>query len=123
MPRLARHSFTLSSGHRVGLIVSGRGVPLVVVHGFTAEGFLYAQTLQRLVDTGFKVVAIDMAGHGGTQGLPLSGGHLGDYAALDGPGGGGARHPQGRVRRPLDGWAGRRPAGRRSDPSRPSPRC
>ena len=84
MPRLARHSFTLSSGHRVGLIVSGRGVPLVVVHGFTAEGFLYAQTLQRLVATGFKVVAIDMAGHGGTQGLPLSGGHLGDYAALMG---------------------------------------
>ena len=84
VPRLARHSFTLSTGHRVGLIVSGRGVPLVVVHGFTAEGFLYAQTLQRLVDTGFKVVAIDMAGHGGTQGLPLSGGRLGDYAALMG---------------------------------------
>jgi pimeloyl-ACP methyl ester carboxylesterase len=83
-PRLARHSFTLSTGHRVGLSVSGRGVPLVVVHGFTAEGFLYAQTLQRLVAKGFKVVAIDMAGHGGTQGLPLSGGHLGDYAALMG---------------------------------------
>ncbi|HEX7442777.1 MAG TPA: alpha/beta hydrolase [Acidimicrobiales bacterium] len=83
-PRLARHSFTLSDGHRVGLAVSGRGVPLVVVHGFTAEGFLYAQTLQRLVDKGFKVVAVDMAGHGGTQGLPLSGGHLGDYAHLMG---------------------------------------
>ena len=75
---------TLASGHRVGLTVSGRGVPLVVVHGFTAEGFLYADTLARLVATGFKVVAIDMAGHGGTQGLPLSGGHLGDYAALMG---------------------------------------
>ena len=84
VPPLARHSFRLSSGHRVGLIVSGRGVPLVVVHGFTAEGFLYAQTLQRLVATGFKVIAIDMAGHGGTQGLPLSGGRLGDYAALMG---------------------------------------
>jgi pimeloyl-ACP methyl ester carboxylesterase len=74
----------LSSGHRVGLTVSGHGVPLVVVHGFTAEGFLYHDTLQRLVATGFKVVAIDMAGHGGTQGLPLSGGHLGDYAVLMG---------------------------------------
>jgi pimeloyl-ACP methyl ester carboxylesterase len=83
-PPLARRSFTLSSGHRIGLCVSGRGVPLVVVHGFTAEGFLYGETLQRLVETGFKVVAIDMAGHGGTQGLPLSGGHLGDYAALMG---------------------------------------
>ncbi len=83
-PTLARHSFDLASGHRVGLTVSGRGVPLVVVHGFTAEGFLYADTLARLVATGFKVVAVDMAGHGGTQGLPLSGGHLGDYAALMG---------------------------------------
>jgi pimeloyl-ACP methyl ester carboxylesterase len=84
VPPLARHSYALANGHRVGVIVSGHGVPLVVVHGFTAEGFLYAQTLQRLVATGFKVVAIDMAGHGGTQGLPLSGGHLGDYAALMG---------------------------------------
>ena len=81
-PRLARHSFTLSDGHRIGLAVSGRGVPLVVVHGFSAEGFLYAQTLHRLVTKGFKVVAIDMAGHGGTQGLPDSGARLGDYAEL-----------------------------------------
>jgi len=83
-PRLARHSFTLSNGHRIGLAVSGRGVPIVVVHGFTAEGFLYAQTLHRLVSKGFKVVAIDMAGHGGTQGLPLGGGYLGSYSALMG---------------------------------------
>jgi pimeloyl-ACP methyl ester carboxylesterase len=81
-PRLARHTFTLSDGHKVGLAVCGRGVPLVVVHGFTAEGFLYAQTLHRLVRKGFKVVAIDMAGHGGTQGLPSSGARLGDYSEL-----------------------------------------
>jgi pimeloyl-ACP methyl ester carboxylesterase len=81
-PRLARHTFTLSDGHRIGLAVSGRGVPLVVVHGFTAEGFLYAQTLNRLVHRGFKVVAIDMAGHGDTQGIPTTGGRLGDYADI-----------------------------------------
>lgn len=84
VPRLARHTFTLSDGHRIGLAVSGRGVPLVVVHGFTAEGFLYAQTLHRLVRKGFKVVAIDMAGHGSTQGLPSGVGRLGDYAELMG---------------------------------------
>lgn len=83
-PRLARHTFTLEDGHRIGLAVSGRGVPLVVVHGFTAEGFLYAQTLHRLVNKGFKVIAIDMAGHGGTQGLPHNAAHLGDYARLMG---------------------------------------
>jgi pimeloyl-ACP methyl ester carboxylesterase len=83
-PRLSRHTFMLSDGHRIGLAVSGRGVPLVVVHGFTAEGFLYAQTLHRLVNKGFKVIAIDMAGHGNTQGLPGTAGHLGDYAELMG---------------------------------------
>ena len=112
VPTLARHSFELANGHRVGLVVSGRGVPLVVVHGFTAEGFLYADTLRRLVATGFKVVAVDMAGHGGTQGLPLSGGHLGDYAALMAPGARRAGHPPGGDRRPLDGRSGHGPAGR-----------
>jgi pimeloyl-ACP methyl ester carboxylesterase len=83
-PRLSRHTFMLSDGHRIGLAVCGRGVPLVVVHGFTAEGFLYAQTLHRLVNKGFKVIAIDMAGHGNTQGLPGTAGHLGDYSELMG---------------------------------------
>src|SRR5262249_60743971 len=73
-PRLARHSFLLSNGHRIGLSVSGRGVPPVVVPGFSAAGFLYAQTLHRLASKGFKVAAIDMAGQGGTPGLPLRGG-------------------------------------------------
>ncbi len=81
-PRLARHTFTLDDGHKVGLAVSGRGVPLVVVHGFSAEGFLYAQTLNRLVRTGFKVIAIDLAGHGDTDGLPVLGETLDGYAEL-----------------------------------------
>ena len=42
LPRLARHTITLSDGHDVGVAVCGRGVPLVLVHGFTAEGMLYA---------------------------------------------------------------------------------
>ena len=81
-PRLRRETLTLPDGHQVGLAVSGRGIPLVVVHGFMAEGFLYAQTLSRLVSMGYKVVAIDAAGHGGTQGLPTGGGRLEDYADL-----------------------------------------
>ena len=81
-PRLARHIFRLADGHEVGVTVSGKGVPLVLVHGFTAEGFLYAQTLSRLVSMGFKVVAIDTANHGSTQGLPSGGANFGDYARL-----------------------------------------
>ena len=70
VPRLARHEIVLADDHRVGVAVCGQGLPVVLVHGFTAEGFLYAQTLSRLVSMGFKVIAIDMAGHGGTEGLP-----------------------------------------------------
>ena len=81
-PRLARHQIELDDGHLVGVTVAGQGVPLVVVHGFSAEGFLYAQSLSRLVKMGFKVIAIDTAGHGATQGLPLSGQSLNDYADL-----------------------------------------
>jgi pimeloyl-ACP methyl ester carboxylesterase len=82
LPRLARHTITLPDGHTVGVAVCGQGVPLVVVHGFSAEGFLYAQTLWRLVDMGFKVVAIDTAGHGATQGLPTGGANFDSYRDL-----------------------------------------
>ncbi len=82
LPRLARRTIVLEDGHEVGLAVCGRGVPLVLVHGFTAEGILYAQTLSRLVSMGFKVVAIDTAGHGGTLGLPTGGSSLESYTRL-----------------------------------------
>ena len=81
-PRLARHQITLADGHMVGITVAGAGIPLVVVHGFSAEGFLYAQTLSRLVSMGFKVIAVDTAGHGGTQGLPSDGQDLNAYSEL-----------------------------------------
>lgn len=69
-PRLSRHVIRLADGHEVTVAVAGHGVPFVVVHGFMAEGFMYAQTLSRLVALGYKVVAIDTAGHGGTEVLP-----------------------------------------------------
>lgn len=81
-PRLTRHTITLADGHQVGLAICGRGVPLVLVHGFSAEGILYAQTLSRLVSMGFKVVALDTAGHGGTLGLPTGGATMDAYARL-----------------------------------------
>jgi pimeloyl-ACP methyl ester carboxylesterase len=79
---LVRHVLTLDDGHQVGVAVCGEGVPVVLVHGFSAEGILYAQTLARLVRMGFKVVAVDVAGHGGTQGLPTGGADLASYVAL-----------------------------------------
>lgn len=80
--RLARHTLRLSDGHQVQALVAGHGMPLVVVHGFAAEGLLYAQSLSRLVSMGFKVVAIDTAGHGGTAVLPRDGWDLAAYSRL-----------------------------------------
>jgi len=80
--RLSKHRIQLSDGHSVQALVAGRGVPLVVVHGFAAEGLLYAQSLSRLVSLGFKVVAVDTAGHGGTAVLPHGGLELAAYSRL-----------------------------------------
>jgi pimeloyl-ACP methyl ester carboxylesterase len=82
VPRLARHEIVLDDEHRVGVALCGRGLPIVLVHGFTAEGILYAQTLSRMVAMGFKVIAIDVAGHGATQGLPPGGADLAAYTDL-----------------------------------------
>lgn len=82
-PRLSTQVVRLDDGHRVQVSIAGRGVPFVLVHGFTADGILYAQTLSRLVASGFKVIAIDAAGHGGTAGISLDGGaDLARYADL-----------------------------------------
>src|SRR3954463_1511265 len=68
LPRLVRHQITLEDGHQVGVAICGRGVPLVVVHGFSAEGILYAQTLSRLLHLGLKGRAHHPARHRGTPG-------------------------------------------------------
>jgi pimeloyl-ACP methyl ester carboxylesterase len=80
--RLSQHRLRLSDGHEVQALVAGRGMPLVVVHGFATEGFLYAQSLSRLVSLGFKVIAIDTAGHGGTAVLSRDGLELAAYSRL-----------------------------------------
>lgn len=82
LPRLARHTIALADGHKVRVSVCGRGVPIVLIHGYSAEGMLYAQTLSRIVTSGFKVVAIDVANHGGTQGLPTGGANFEEYTKL-----------------------------------------
>ncbi len=56
-------------GHRVGIATAGAGVPLVLLHGFGVESMLYAQPLARLTHLGFRVVAIDVPGHGRSDGI------------------------------------------------------
>lgn len=81
-PRLRRRTIHLDDGHRVGLSVCGEGVPLVMVHGVIAEGMLYARTLRRLAGAGFRVIAVDSAGHGRTQGLGVRGWRWDSYVDL-----------------------------------------
>jgi len=69
--RLGRHRIRTASGRMVGVAMAGTGMPLVVAHGFAAQGALYAQTLSRLVSMGFMVVAVDVAGHGRTPPPPF----------------------------------------------------
>lgn len=79
MERLRSHSLRLTDGHRVGVTVGGRGIPLVVAHGFSFAGGLYVQSLSRLASMGFRVMAVDTAGHGGTTGLGARGWGLSAY--------------------------------------------
>src|SRR5207302_2933507 len=77
--RLRSHSLRLSDGHRIGVTAGGRGIPLVVGHGFSFAGGLYVQSLSRLASMGFRVLAVDLAGHGGTSGLGVRGWDLDAY--------------------------------------------
>ena len=79
LQRLRSHSLRLSDGHRVGVTAGGRGIPLVVAHGFSFAGGLYVQSLSRLASMGFRVLAVDLAGHGGTDGLGVGGFGLAAY--------------------------------------------
>ena len=81
-PRLKRRTIRLDDGHRVGLSICGEGVPLVMVHGIIAEGMLYARTLRRLAGMGFRVIAVDSAGHGRTDGLGRRGWQWHNYVDL-----------------------------------------
>lgn len=77
--RLETATLTLPDGHRVGVAVGGRGIPLVVAHGFSFAGMVYVQSLSRLASMGFQVVAVDLAGHGGSGGLGGRGYELDQY--------------------------------------------
>lgn len=65
--RLVRHIVTLPDGHRIGVSIAGHGIPLVLLHGFGANGSLYHRSLGHLAHLGFRVIAIDTPGHGDTD--------------------------------------------------------
>jgi pimeloyl-ACP methyl ester carboxylesterase len=80
--RLSHHVFELDDGHRIGLTVGGRGVPLVFMHGLALNQRTYHDVLRRLAGLGFLVVAMDAPGHGDTDDLGPGRWHIGDFAEL-----------------------------------------
>ncbi|WP_164478262.1 alpha/beta fold hydrolase [Mycolicibacterium stellerae] len=68
--RLSQEVITLDDGHKVGVTIGGKGVPLVFLHGIALSGRAYVRLLSRLAGMGFLVVALDAAGHGVTPNLP-----------------------------------------------------
>ncbi len=80
--RLERSVITLPDGHRVGVAVGGRGMPFVLVHGFGTEARVYSESLTRIAALGFRVVAIDAAGHGSTAHIPGDATTIEDIADL-----------------------------------------
>lgn len=80
--RLTHHVLQLDDGHRIGVSVGGTGVPLVFLHGLGLSRRAYLRLLSRVAGLGFKVIAIDAAGHGDTRNLPRRGRQFADRVRL-----------------------------------------
>lgn len=70
-PWFQPHTVALDDGHKVGIMVAGIGRPVVMINGYTACCEVDLQTASRLVQQGFMVILVDVAGHGRTD--PLKG--------------------------------------------------
>lgn len=79
---LSHHVFALDDGHKVGVSVGGRGVPLVFLHGLALNRYAYMEMLRQLAGLGFLVVAIDTPGHGDTDEFGSRKTQLAEFAAL-----------------------------------------
>jgi pimeloyl-ACP methyl ester carboxylesterase len=52
-------------GHKINYIVKGRGLPVVLVHGFGASIGHWRKNIPALVEGGYRVFALDLLGFGG----------------------------------------------------------
>lgn len=55
-------------GRRLHAIVRGRGQPVVLLHGMSLSVRTWVKQLEALPEDGFRVVAFDHRGHGGSEG-------------------------------------------------------
>jgi pimeloyl-ACP methyl ester carboxylesterase len=57
----------LPSGHRLHVTEHGAGTPVVMCHGFPGLGYSYRHQLRPVAAAGFRAVAPDMLGYGGSS--------------------------------------------------------
>jgi pimeloyl-ACP methyl ester carboxylesterase len=79
---LVHQVLQLPDGHRVGISVGGQGIPLVFLHGLALNRRAYLEMLSGFAGLGFRVIAIDAAGHGETADFPAGKGQLADFVGL-----------------------------------------
>lgn len=76
---MTHRTLRLSDGGSVAAIDVGRGEPLVLIHGVGMNARAWAPQIADL-SRDWRVIAVDMPGHGGTPALP-AGATLKDYVA------------------------------------------
>ena len=69
---MARMALSALGGAELNVEMTGRGPALVALHGFTGSVQTW-QSFSEATETGFKVVAIDLPGHGASDSPPDSG--------------------------------------------------
>lgn len=57
----------VAAGTRMRIRELGEGIPVVLCHGFPGLGFSYRHQMRAIADAGFRAVAPDMLGYGGTD--------------------------------------------------------
>jgi pimeloyl-ACP methyl ester carboxylesterase len=67
MGTVIRHSFVDTNGIRMHVTDAGVGYPLVLLHGFPELWYAWRKQIYALADAGFRVIAPDLRGYGGTD--------------------------------------------------------
>jgi pimeloyl-ACP methyl ester carboxylesterase len=76
-----RAQYRTIDGTRLRMIDSGRGTPVVFIHGIGASLYSWRHTLPPVVSAGYRVIAFDNRGFGFSE-QPAHGYHNADYVRL-----------------------------------------
>jgi soluble epoxide hydrolase / lipid-phosphate phosphatase len=67
MGTIIRHTFLDSNGIRMHVTDAGRGYPILLLHGFPELWYSWRRQISPLAEAGFRVLAPDLRGYGGTD--------------------------------------------------------